>query len=590
MTRRRLVGGLLALACALLLGEGSHVRAGPSALTVNNTASAGPMTLRHAIDSANSNPGPDVINFDPAVFPPGNPTIIAVDIELSEVDDTEGITIDGTGAGVIIDGSNAGDSDALVFDSPTDDSGPIVVKHLKIQNFGGDALLVFNDGDVESVTLDHVVALDNGGAGVDFLVDGSIGPVSITDGEFSRNGDEGAYLGPDGSMTETTLSNVVANDNGTFGLRFYPSLAGSNLTVTDSTFNGNGDEGLDLNGSPLADIVVSNVTANGNAGDGLAAYSDMGIDGLAITDFTAMENSTAIDVTSSGAATGVAITDSQAVNNDRRGIVANSIGTGANLIARNTVTGNGLDGIYIESGEGWTISQNSTHDNGELGIDLLNIGDADPGVTPNDPGDGDDGPNTLVNTPAWEVPFGEYIAPGNACPNCLIEVFKSDHDPSGSGEGETFLADLIADSQGHFEFHVCGVSVNDYLTATATDADGNTSEFSANYLVFDDAPPCLPVNGDLDCDGDVDERDALIAFIHEAGATQLSREQDCPALGSDLAQPASEPVGPTKFGDVDCDGLVTTEDGLAILLYVSDLALAQAQSTVCARVGEPYPA
>ena len=60
----------------------------------------------------------------------------------------------------------------------------------------------------------------------------------------------------------------------------------------------------------------------------------------------------------------------------------------------NTVVGNGSDGITVRTGTDNSIFRNPLSDNTGLGIDL-----ADDGVTLNDPGDGDSGPNDLQNSP-----------------------------------------------------------------------------------------------------------------------------------------------------------------------------------------------
>ena len=62
-----------------------------------------PCSLRTLL--TNASPG-DTVIFDPAVFPPDNPVAISVRLALPELDNG-GLTIDGSGAGVIIDGSAA---------------------------------------------------------------------------------------------------------------------------------------------------------------------------------------------------------------------------------------------------------------------------------------------------------------------------------------------------------------------------------------------------------------------------------------------------------------------------------------------------
>lgn len=66
-----------------------------------------------------------------------------------------------------------------------------------------------------------------------------------------------------------------------------------------------------------------------------------------------------------------------------------------------------------------------------------------------------------------------------------VELFVSDVcDPLGHGEGRTYLGkvDVATDANGHgtFTFSLpISVTTGDFITSTATDAVGNTSEFSA---------------------------------------------------------------------------------------------------------------
>lgn len=123
------------------------------------------------------------------------------------------------------------------------------------------------------------------------------------------------------------------------------------------------------------------------------------------------------------------------------------------------------------------ITRNSIFQNGGLGIDLG--GD---GVTPNDAGDPDSGPNDLLNFPEMITNDGTLVT-GKACPVCTVEVFdaSSHPDPSGFGEGPTFVGAVQADSSGDWSISASVV----LATATATDPSGNTSEFACN----------VPVNG-----------------------------------------------------------------------------------------------
>ncbi len=149
-----------------------------------------------------------------------------------------------------------------------------------------------------------------------------------------------------------------------------------------------------------------------------------------------------------------------------------------NQISGNTITHNGT-GVLVETDQ-WdtalrnTLTQNVIHSNTDLGIDLEPAG-----VSPNDPGDTDNGGNTVLNFPVLNA--GLNGVGGSSCPGCTVELFNSDDDPSGYGEGETFIEGTIADSNGDFMFPMnLAFSHCYHFTATATDIQGNTSEFSEN--------------------------------------------------------------------------------------------------------------
>ena len=147
------------------------------------------------------------------------------------------------------------------------------------------------------------------------------------------------------------------------------------------------------------------------------------------------------------------------------------------------------------------ISRNSIFSNGDLGIDL-SLATEEPftdGVTPNDPGDSDTGPNNLQNFPEITavglIDNGDLVfqysvdsEPANASYPLTIEFFASD----SSGEGMRFLGDDIY-TQAEFgtgaKFANLGSStgleivLGDSVVATATDSSGNTSEFSPINVV-----------------------------------------------------------------------------------------------------------
>jgi hypothetical protein len=112
-------------------------------------------------------------------------------------------------------------------------------------------------------------------------------------------------------------------------------------------------------------------------------------------------------------------------------------------------------------------------------------------VTPNDPDDADVGANNLQNYPVLDSAttingFTSIAGTLQSIPNSpfTVEFFRSTTcDPSGHGQGDVPLATLtLAGSQsGTIPFTApfgAAVPIGHFITATATDAAGNTSEFS----------------------------------------------------------------------------------------------------------------
>jgi len=132
------------------------------------------------------------------------------------------------------------------------------------------------------------------------------------------------------------------------------------------------------------------------------------------------------------------------------GLTENKIGPD-NIIAHN------LDGIRITGSNtsGNTITQNSIYEN-SVGILRRDRGDI------------------ILDAPQiFDFDIALDSVTGTACADCTVEIF------SGSGDqGKVFEGQTKADSSGAFTYEH-GVSfTGPYLTATATDADGSTSEFS----------------------------------------------------------------------------------------------------------------
>jgi hypothetical protein len=134
------------------------------------------------------------------------------------------------------------------------------------------------------------------------------------------------------------------------------------------------------------------------------------------------------------------------------GANGNTIGPD-NVIAHNS--GYGIlmdDSISLHN----TITQNSIHDNGATGIAMWGRGSEEP---------------ILPIILDFDLSAGTVT--GATCSTCTVEIFSDDND-----EGATYEGRITAEDNGAFSFNK-GVSfVGPHLTATITDADGNTSRFS----------------------------------------------------------------------------------------------------------------
>jgi hypothetical protein len=185
------------------------------------------------------------------------------------------------------------------------------------------------------------------------------------------------------------------------------------------------------------------------------------------------------------------VTNSEFDNNGLGGIlIADSVNTvGGTEEDGNAFINNGGPGIVVRSGIENSILHNVFSGNAGPGIDL-----GEDGVTANDAGDGDTGPNSLQNYPILtnvqvqsegRGPRIEGTLNSTANTSFSLQFFASAScDPSGNGEGALILgsADITTDASGNGAFDTLvpgGAASGEFVTATATDAAGNTSEFSA---------------------------------------------------------------------------------------------------------------
>ena len=159
----------------------------------------------------------------------------------------------------------------------------------------------------------------------------------------------------------------------------------------------------------------------------------------------------------------------------------------------NVITNNGMNGIAVISESGGAVGNslldNMIYDNDGLGIVI----DED-AVIPNDSQDLDSGDNNRQNYPVMVSAVIDTVAGNttyhgtlNSAPGTIytIQIYSDAFcDPSGYGEGRAMVQSfaLTTDVNGLAMFTQVGpytfYEAGDVVSSTATDPDGNTSEFS----------------------------------------------------------------------------------------------------------------
>ncbi|HZM89033.1 MAG TPA: right-handed parallel beta-helix repeat-containing protein, partial [Blastocatellia bacterium] len=458
---------------------------------VNPAPGAGTGTLRQAIVDANANANPNVISFN---IPSEGVQTISVAAALPSI--TTRVIIDGLsqqGAScssplIELDGTNSGGGlDGLFINA-----GNCTVQGLIINRFSGDGIsLITNGGNTVRCNRIGTNAAGNAdlGNGANGVLVSSSSNNTISENTISGNGLSGVrFVSSSNNVVQGNTIGLSSNGltkigNSSGGIIFFTTgtanLIGGTTAAARNIISGNTGVGI-----TLRDAGVANNTIQGN-------YIGVGATGTG----TGLGNTT----------DGIQISLSSSANT----VGGTSPGEG-NIIASNVNRGVAL---LSTAGTGNRILGNSIHSNGTptnfLGIDL----NAD-GITANDAGDGDAGPNNLQNFPVISaaetaIGLGTSIAGSlNSTANTSfrIEFFVNPTcDALGNGEGETLLTsiDVTTNGSGNASFNFIlpiMTTVGHALTATATRnaAPFDTSEFSACRAITAFSPPPLIVTNTND--------------------------------------------------------------------------------------------
>ena len=451
---------------------------------VTNIADSGAGSLRQAILNANTNPGADSIVFN---IPGSGPHTISPSSALPDITDT-----------VVING----------YTQPGARANTLAVSNNAVLKIELDGTFAPNFA--------HGLALAADNCTVRGLVVNRFGNTCACEPAAIAVGGRGNHI--EGNFIGTDPSGTVGRANIGYGIYItsVSNFIGGTLPAMRNVISANSGYGIAIVASD--NIVQGNyigTTATGSAplGNGYVAGILVSGGGRTVIGGT---NAGAGNVISGNRFWGIHLlgggtniiqgnyigtdpTGTVPLGNRQDGISIG--GSSGNLIggfdaaARNVISANGYDGGYAgvlvwntadSPALGNAILGNTIFGNTGLGIDLL----PPPGVTANDPGDADDGPNRLQNFPILTfagsgtntVVTGTLNSRANM--TYRLEFFASAAtDPTGFGGGETFIGatDVTTDGNGNANFtflRVVPVPVGQFITATATSATGDTSEFS----------------------------------------------------------------------------------------------------------------
>lgn len=548
-------------------------------------------TFRAAIIEANASPAVDAISFALPVSDPGQlagrwriQTATALPDITSPVD-IDGSTQPGFAGTpvVVLDGDRLGSHPGLVLGATSSGSS---VTSLSIGDFAAEALRI--DG-ADAITvrgnwfgMDADGSSNPVGAGL-VVIDGSSG---TTVGGASA-GDGNVFIGAPGSdgltVRASSGTTVQGNEFGRPGLPA-PDRLGDAISVEG------GSAGTVIGGSgPGERNIILDAAGNGVVVDGATTSTTaivgnligfrldastagvIGADGIRI----ASADLTTVDANVIGNTAGAGVVVDGATNTT---IQANRIGLdgasnphpvaldgvlfdngalnalvgGLTSADGNVIRNTGGGGVVLSGTADGAVSivGNSIATSGALGIDL----GAD-GVTANDVGDGDIGPNRLLNRP--EPTLALFTGASTEltvdldvpASDVRLEVFVNPNglDPSGAGEGEALLtsATVAHAGAGRQTFTITVPAVPfDQLTVTATELSGvgtpmRTSEFSDGIGVI---VPTLVVNDT----GDAVDADTTDGWC-DTGALNSAGVPAC-TLRAALAQAAATPsIGRIEF-------------------------------------------
>jgi hypothetical protein len=362
-------------------------------------------------------------------------------------------------------------------------------------------------GNFVGTNVTGTAALGNGFAGVALfnaaqynLIGGTVGAniggrLSGAGNLISGNGTDGVFLGNFGSggaeqnqvqgnYIGTDVNGTAALGNGAQGVEFnsaFDNLIGGATAAAGNVIAASGQNGVLAQISSNGNVVQGNLIGTSVTGAALG-NTDAGVSAVTNSDNDQLLGNT-IDANTAGVSLDASIS----------GWLIQG-----NVIANNGYSASpGNSGVIIAGGQGNGVRGNDIYGNAFLGIDLGNDG-----VTLNN-SEGHSGPNNFQNFPVLtsvSTQNGSATVQGilTSTPNTAftLDFFaNSTYGLGGFGQGQTYLGSttVTTDASGNanFSFTAALVPGETVLTATATDPNNNTSEFSHGLSLLN--APGLPV-------------------------------------------------------------------------------------------------
>ncbi|WP_245615888.1 Calx-beta domain-containing protein [Flagellimonas lutaonensis] len=336
----------------------------------------------------------------------------------------------------------------------------------------------------------------------------------------------GIQVGSGSAVIERNLIGVNAQGTNSGNINYGIENIGGSILIDGNYIATNTDAGIFVNGGTTNIIQNNHITNNGNS-----ACTDnilvQGGSGLVITQ-NFIENAASAGIDASASSGNITISENSITASGQDGGncsgniegMAIKIGGNNSVVTNNMIYANGGAGIVVVGGTANRISQNSIYANGTisdaLGIDLDASSGAGDGVTLNDNGDGDTGPNDLQNFPIISAAYisgSNLVVKGWSRPGATIEFFFTDINEGTAttgdnqlgmavdyGEGQTFIGAAVegsgadadntsssysdvdgnTDNTNRFHFNLpvpSGATLGEMITATAT-LGNSTSEFA----------------------------------------------------------------------------------------------------------------